>query len=170
MGLFDFLTSTKRPEKGTPVLSKSELQERILAINRDSAPFRIIDGSSENVDLIAEWKIADAQWSEIFGKAGISSVFRIYMKFDEANHEVRTSDREYSVQWSGGIAHLSVQVSAFKGQKQEISFGSAYAFTEEFKPGLIYKYKFSTKEIKEPIQDVVTGGGWTYKGIAFGKL
>lgn len=37
-------------------------------------------------------------------------------------------------------------------------------------PGRVYNYRFSTGELKQPIQDAVTSSGWTYRGIAFGKL
>jgi hypothetical protein len=37
-------------------------------------------------------------------------------------------------------------------------------------PGQVYNYRFSTKEIKEPIQAAVTRCGWIYKGVAFDKL
>jgi hypothetical protein len=59
MGLFGF---GKKPAKDTPVLPTSEVRQRLLALNRDTAPYQIIDGSAENVDLIAEWKIVDARW------------------------------------------------------------------------------------------------------------
>ena len=51
-----------------------------------------------------------------------------------------------------------------------VEFGAAVAFTEEVSPGVVYKYKFSTGEIKKPIQEAITACGWTYKGVAFGKL
>ena len=68
------------------------------------------------------------------------------------------------------MPQLSLVASGFRGQKQSFEFGTAYAFTEEFQPGQVYNYRFSTKELKEPIQDAVTECGWTYKGIAFAKL
>src|SRR5688572_13945559 len=61
MSLLDFLTGTKRPAKGTPVLPAQEVRDRLLSLNRPTAPYRLIDGISENVDLIAEWKIVEAQ-------------------------------------------------------------------------------------------------------------
>lgn len=57
MSLSDFLTSTKRPPADALVLFPREVLNRLLRLNRPSAPFQIIDGSAENVDLIAEWKI-----------------------------------------------------------------------------------------------------------------
>jgi hypothetical protein len=167
MGLFGF---GKKPAKDTPVLPASEVRQRLLALNRETAPYQIIDGSAENVDLIAEWKIVDARWYEIFAKAKLTKVFRIYMRLNEDKHEVRAKDEEYTVEWRAGVPSLSMSVSKFQGQKTSIEFGTAYAFTEELHPGQVYKYRFNTNEMKKPIQEAVTACGWTYKGVAFGKL
>jgi len=170
MKLLDFLTSTRRPETGTTVRSEEEVRAAILAVNRPTAPFKIRDGGAERVDLIAEWKIVDAQWYEVFAKAGLKKVFKIYMKLDPAKHEVRAVDRAYEVAWRAGVPTLSLEVQAFRGQKQAIEFGTAYAFTEDLAPGQVYRYRFATSEIKKPIQAAVTRCGWTYRGVAFGKL
>src|SRR5689334_13361318 len=167
MGLFGF---GKKPDKNSIILSEEEVRQRLLALNRETAPYQIVESSSENVDLMAEWKVVDAQWYEIFAKANLTKVFRIYLKFDEAKHQVRAKDEEYTVQWKAGIPSLSASVSKFQGQTTSIEFGAAYAFTEDLKPGQVYKYRFSTNEIKKPIQEVVTACGWEYKGVAFGKL
>jgi hypothetical protein len=167
MGLFGF---GKKPDKNTPVLSADEVRGRLLNLNRETAPYQIVEGASENVDLIAEWKIVDARWYEIFAKANLTKIFRIYMKLDEAKHQVRGKDEEYTVEWRAGVPSLSMSVSKFQGQTTSIEFGTAYAFTEEFQPGQVYQYRFSTSEIKKPIQEAVTACGWSYKGVAFGKL
>ena len=79
-------------------------------------------------------------------------------------------DREYTISWSAGVPTLAVAATAFKGQMQSIEFGKGYAFTEKLEAGEVYNYRFDTREIKNPIQDAVTASGWTYKGVAFGKL
>ena len=84
MALFDFLTSTKRPPVGTAVLSADDVRKRLLSVNRPTAPYRVIDGASEDVDVIAEWKIVDASWNEIFAKAGLTKTFNIFMKLHPA--------------------------------------------------------------------------------------
>jgi hypothetical protein len=167
MGLFGF---GKKANKNTPVLPVAEVRQRLLALNRETAPYQIHDGSAEGVDLIAEWKIVDAKWYEIFAKANLTKVFRIYMRFDEGKHEVRAKDEEYTVEWRAGVPSLSLAASKFSGQKTSIEFGTAYAFTEELKPGQVYNYRFNTNEIKKPIQEAVTACGWNYKGVAFGRL
>ena len=167
MGLFGF---GKKPDKNMPVLSAGEVRQRLLTLNRETAPYQIIDGAPQNVDLIAEWKIVDAKWHEIFAKANLTKVFRIYMKFDAAKHEVRGKDEEFTVAWRAGVPSLSISATKFQGQMTSVEFGAAYAFTEELKPGVVYNYRFSTSEIKKPIQKAVAACGWGYKGVAFGKL
>jgi len=170
VGIFDFLTSTRRPPAGTTVQSADEVRMRLLGVNRPTAPYRVIDGASEGVDLIAEWKIVDASWHEIFAKSGLTKTFRIFMKLHPEDHEVRAVDREQTVSWSAGLPTVKLAVSSFRGQTQSIEFGKAYAFTETLAPGQIYNYRFDTREIKKPLQEAVTGCGWTYKGVTFGKL
>lgn len=160
----------KKLSASVPALPAGDVKFRLLALNRLSAPYQIVDGQAEGVDLIAEWKIVDARWYEIFAKASLTKVFRIYMKLDPAKAEVRAQDHEYTVSWRAGVPSLSLAVSSFKGQMTSVEFGAAYAFTEELAPGQVYKYRFNTNEIKKPIQEVITASGWAYKGVTFGKL
>lgn len=44
----------KKPDKDIPILSSEEVRQRLLDLNRETAPYQIMDGSAENVDLIAE--------------------------------------------------------------------------------------------------------------------
>ncbi|MPZ22499.1 MAG: hypothetical protein GEU28_02925 [Dehalococcoidia bacterium] len=172
MGLFDFLTSTRRPESGAAALPADEVRRRLMALNRESAPYRIVDGGSDGVDVVAEWKIVDAQWYEIFARAGLKKVFRIFLRLRPESNEVRALDREYEVEWRAGVPELSLARRSFSGQKQSIEFGKRYAFKENLEFGEVYEYKFQTGEMKKPIQDAVTSAGWTYKGVVppLGKL
>lgn len=109
MGLFGF---GKKSDENTPILSADEVRQRLLTLNRETAPYQIIDGAAQNVDLIAEWKIVDAKWYELFAKANLTKVFRIYMKFDSAKHQVRGKDEEFTVEWRAGVPSLSIAVSS----------------------------------------------------------
>lgn len=159
-----------RKKAKIPALSAQEVINKILELNRSSAPYKIIDGKSKGVDLIAEWKIVDAEWYEIFAKAGLEKVFEIRIKLDPKKNQVRTKDYEYTIEWRSGIPSLSLMVSGFQGQTTSVEFGSAYAFTEELKPGQVYNYRFSTGEIKKPLKKAIEDCGWKHKGVAFGKL
>ncbi len=170
MGLFDWLTGSKAAPAGVARLPASELRTRLLAVNRDTAPFVVRDGAPEGVDLVAEWRIVDAKWYEIFAKAGLKRAFKVLMKFDEAKGEVRAVDQEWEVEWRAGVPSLSLSASAFRGQKMEMSFGTAYAFKEDLSYGQVYNYRFDTRELKTPLIEAALAAGWGWKGVAFGKL
>lgn len=102
-----------------------------MAANRDTAPFIIRDGGQEGVDLVAEWKIVDARWYEVFAKVGLERTFKVLMRLDAGTGEMRAVDQEWSVEWRARVPSLSLAASAFRGQKMEMSFGTAYAFREE---------------------------------------
>jgi hypothetical protein len=170
MGFFDFFTGRKAAPEGVARQPISALRERMLAANRDTAPFVIRDGSPEGVDMVAEWKIVDAQWYEIFAKAGLKRAFKVLMRFDEEDGEVRAVDQEWQVEWRAGVPTLSLSAEAFRGQKVEFSFGTAFAFREDASYGKVYEYRFSTAELKDPLIEAAHQCGWDWRAVAFGKL
>lgn len=171
MGMFDWLTGSKSAPSGVARQPASALRQQLLAINRETAPFIIRDGAPEGCDLVAEWKIVDARWYEIFAKAGLEKTFKVLMKFDAAKGEVRSVDQEWSVEWRAGVPYLALSAEAFRGQKVEMSFGTAFAFKEEdLSFGKVYEYRFKTSEIKDPLVAAAQAAGWGWKGVAFGKL
>lgn len=170
MGLFDFITGSKSAAPGVPKLPRAQLRDAMLALNRPTAPYIIRDGAPEGCDLVAEWKIVDARWYEIFAKASLTKVFKVLMKFDDEKGEVRSVDQDWTVEWRAGVPTLSLSAEAFRGQKVEMSFGTAFAFKETLEYGQVYEYRFKTSEIKGPLQDAAAKSGWGWKGVAFGKL
>ena len=52
MGLFDWLTGTKRPQAGVAPKSAAEVRAALLAVNRPTAPFIVRDGAPEQVEAI----------------------------------------------------------------------------------------------------------------------
>jgi hypothetical protein len=83
---------------------------------------------------------------------------------------LRASDETRSVSWQAGIPSVSREVEVRKGQQYEMSFGSAYAFTEQGHSGEVYRYRFNSNEVKKPLKQAVTDAGWTYRAVPFGKL
>lgn len=153
-------------------LSKEELKTMLLDSNRETAPFKIYDGSEEGVDLIAEWRIVDAEWQTIFAKSGKKKVFKIKMKLNEKKKQFRTKDEEYTLDWKNGIASMSVSKSKFKGKKMAIGKGKKQKilFTETTEDNIIYEYSFNTEELRNHIKSVVAKSDWEYKEVIFKKL
>lgn len=170
MKLIDWLTGSKPAPSGVAAEPVAKLRKRLMAINRESAPFKIRSGAPEGVDLVAEWRIVDAKWYEIFAKAGLKRVFKVLMKFDAERREVRAVDQAWEIEWRAGVPDLSVAASGFRGQSWEKSFETVYAFREDLSYGKVYEYRFDTKEIKAPLVEAAQQAGWGWRGVAFGKL
>ncbi|WP_326606707.1 hypothetical protein [Streptomyces sp. NBC_01800] len=60
MGLFDRLTSTKRPSSGVAPRSAEEVRAALLAINGPDVPYRVRNATPKEGDgLVAEWRILE---------------------------------------------------------------------------------------------------------------
>jgi hypothetical protein len=175
MGLFDKLKGIKEPEAGVAVVSQDDLKEKLLALNNEQVPFSVMPGpGGEDGDVIAEWKIVDAKWYEIFAKAGLEKTHKIYLTLDAKDHEVRLLEESYDVEWSAGVPSMSLSAEAFRGRTLgSKSFGTGYAWkgVNPLSYGQVYNYKFDVSEMKDPIAETVTGAGWKYRPVVTkGKL
>ena len=167
MTFFDWFTGTKRPAAGVPAKTAAEVRADLLAVNNPTAPFIVRDGAPEDVDLVAEWRIVDAEWYGVFAKAGLKKVFKVLMDFDEQAREVRSIDEAWTVEWRAGIPTLSQEKTISRGQSSGVSWERAWGFDKQGRYGEIYRYNFSTAEIKTPLQDAVTKAGWVWRGVLF---
>lgn len=172
MGLLDKLKGTRQAKPGPAPIPAEELRSALLDLNGDSASWRLRDGTQEGWNLVAEWRIIDTGWRgsliERHGSVfayGLSKAFRVKMKFDEEAHQVRNVDEETTVEWRGGVPYVSNSWS--RGHINEVQSGRAVLFTEAGEPGQVYKYKFRSSEIKDPLRDVVTEHGWGWKTLSF---
>lgn len=97
MGLFDKLKGVKEPLPGTAAVPQDELERKLLALNNDEVPFSIAGGNGEEANLVAEWKIVDAKWLEIFAQAGLEKTHKIYLALNEKDSEVRVLEESWDV-------------------------------------------------------------------------
>jgi hypothetical protein len=170
MWLWDLLSGTKRPAEGVKPKSAQDVRAALLAVNDPALPFTVRDGAPEGVDFVAEWRIVDAAWYGIFSKSGLKKTFKVLMRLDKENREVRAVDEEWSVEWSAGVPNLSRASSWQRGQRVERSFGIGFGISESGVPGVVYQYSFSTGELKRPLQKAVTEAGWVWRAVVFGRV
>ncbi|MBA8822760.1 hypothetical protein FHX42_000089 [Saccharopolyspora lacisalsi] len=170
MGLFDWFTGTKRPEGGVTPRSPQEVYQSLLAVNRDDAPFVVRDGSPEGVDLISEWRIMDPVWYEHFKAFSVTKYYQIRMRLDPSKQEVRSVDRTWEVDWVRGFPQFVHGAETGRGQVKKVEKAWSLGRDENGKLELKDKATFSMGELKSPLQKSVIDLGWTWRGVAVGKL
>ncbi|MER5391132.1 hypothetical protein [Saccharopolyspora sp. NPDC002686] len=168
MRLLDWLTGTKRPLSEISPQSVEVVRAALLGVNGPDRPFVVRDGRPENVDLVAEWKIADANWYGYFGNA--ATVGRTLMRLDASRHQVRSADQEWSVTWMRGTPQLTLALRCARGQINKKSYNATFARDGQGKLAEESRRTFSAGELKSPLQEAVTGAGWTWRGLVMGKL
>lgn len=172
MGLFDLLTGRRPPAPGTARAPATDLRLALLGLNRDTSPIviRLAHPGEEGADLVAEWRLADATWFEIFAKAGLTKVAQVLLRLDDAAGEVRCVQRDWTVEWRAGVPSLSASAEAFRGRKVEVSFGRGFAWREDLSYGTVYDWTLDTKALLKPLQEATAAKGWGWRPVAFGKL
>ena len=157
-----------RPAAGIPAVSRSELVRRLTALNAPDRPW--IARMGPEADLIVEWKYADATWWGVLAKSGLRKSYRLRLYFDEANHRCGALDEFGELDWSAGLLaapRVHFSSSFFRGvQLVRMERGVAYGLkTPTGGPTKVLDYKFDINDVKQPVIDAVTGGGWTYQPV-----
>ncbi|MEW1900939.1 MULTISPECIES: hypothetical protein [unclassified Streptomyces] len=164
MGIFDRLTGTERPDRGTPPRSAEEVRAALLALNGPDVPFVVRGGAPEGADLVAEWRISDPAWHTFFIRTQVSRVTQFRMRLVPASHEVRTIDRQFEVSWVGGTPTLAVSAEASRGQVKTVSWRRSVEREAEGDLRATEFYRFDTSDMKDPLRAAVLGAGWTWRG------
>jgi len=157
------------PPAGVAPVAIEELRRRLLAVNGLDVPFKVREGKRGY--LVAEWKLADARWTELLEKGGLSIAHWVKLKLDGEHHLVRAIDFSRRVNWSAGVPRAAFSFSFFRGITfAEIESGSAHGLL--FKDGAwtvdrAYQYAYDLNELKAPIVAAVVTSGWTYQPVAF---
>ncbi len=113
---------------------------------------------------MADWKIVDARWYEIFAKASLTKVFKILMKLDEAKGEVRAVDQDWTVSGAPASPPSSLSAEGLPRPESRNEFRHRHRqLPARTSPGVIYDYRFTTAEIKTPLQSTVLANGWRWQ-------
>jgi hypothetical protein len=165
IGLVPAMNSTARRAffyqgMGEPV-SLEELRRRLLEVNGWDAPVTV-QQTKPNTFAVT-WRYLDARWWELIAKAGISKLYTLQIKVNDARHEVVLVDKLRSVEWGIGPSEVHVGVSGFVGVLLEWEIGVQYGIRENFTLGEVYDYTFSNDEIKTPVMNTILQSGWNVR-------
>jgi hypothetical protein len=120
-----------------------------------------------DTDLIAEWKIVDAEWYGVLNKNGLRQAYKAFLLVDEPRRSVRCFEELGTVSWAvglkGPIPTVSYARGFFRGRmlySKQYARGYGLGQLAPPEPGKIYEYKFDVNEIRGPIIVTVEESGW----------
>jgi hypothetical protein len=156
-------------------LPTEEVRRRLLSLNDESLPFVVVQDSDNANRVTASWKIADEKWIELFAARGLRIQYALRMKLLEAKCVVEAQDNFKRFEYTAGLGARGIRFrsrfSFFKGislfqYQRGLRYGLIFK-DGELKIDYAYNYRFSMAEIKNPIIDIVTESGWTFKPVIF---
>ncbi|MEU9477385.1 hypothetical protein [Streptomyces sp. NPDC048191] len=170
MGLFDKLTSTRRPPAGVSPVPGEELRAALLGLGHADVPYVIRYGGGERCDLLAEWRLTEPAWQHVFVQSRISHAVRIRMRLVAEEHEVRALEEQWEVERVGSPARLQVTSQYTRGPSRTVSRQWTVGRGESGRVEATETFRFDSAELRDPLRDTVLKSGWTWRGVVFGKL
>jgi hypothetical protein len=148
--------------------SLSELKAKLLALNVPENPFSVKEQGNK---IIVGWNLVDAQWIEMFGKAGLKDAYQMIISFDEKKNVVKYLDQTGQIEWHGTVPQAKFSASFFRGKKFEMKKEMAAGLKTDGTVGQIYNISFNSNQIKEPIFKAIEEAGWKVdKSLGFPPL
>ncbi|MEV0282338.1 hypothetical protein AB0I22_39070 [Streptomyces sp. NPDC050610] len=170
MDLFDKLTGTRRPSHGVVPRSPAEIRTELLGLNRPDTPYLVRYGAPEGTDLVAEWRILEPAWHTFFARTQVGLALQVQMRLVAANHEVRALDRQWEVAWAGSTPRLTLSADSSRGQVATTSRRWTIGRGSDGGLEATEAFRFDNSVLKKALQDAALGAGWTWRGVATGKL
>ncbi len=159
----------KGPTPGAPRASLAELMERLRAINGTGAPFDVLP-SDDPKRIEATWRVADARWISMASVHGIRRTHKLRLLLDEGSRTVRVREYWAAYDWSARHDAFSLNWKAatgmmfFEYEKQRV-YGIQLGPDGKPTGELSFEYTFNLDEMKQPLIDVVTRAGWTWRPV-----
>ncbi|RRR84714.1 hypothetical protein [Streptomyces sp. RP5T] len=170
MSLFDKLTGTRRADAGVAPASAQAVRTALLGLNRPDLPYVIRDGTPEDADLVAEWRMAEPTWQTLFIQSQLSRAIRIRMRLSHEDHEVRVVEEAWEVNRVGNPPRLKVSSQYTRGPSRTVSTHRRIRRGDDGNLEAPETFSFDSSELVGPLQDTVLKSGWTWRGVIFGKL
>ncbi|MEU8906001.1 hypothetical protein ACFYTG_54870 [Streptomyces mirabilis] len=150
MGFFDKLTGTKYPDRGVVLLPAMELRAALLALNGPDVPFRVRNAlPKEKADLVAECRIRE-----------VGVALKTRMRLIPEKHEVRFLDERWENRSSD---HADARYG--RGHAPAVYRQWETKQGPDGRRRKVEAFRFDTREMTDPLRNVVLGAGWTWRGV-----
>jgi len=142
--------------EGVPI-PENELRARILKINELGQPVMAVSRKNK---LLVTWNYAEERWKEVLSAGGMKKVYHLQIKFNDRKKEVILTDVLKSFSWRAGPSAARVRGGFFRGIDIDFEAGRTGGIDEYFPGRSIDGYRFSSREIKDPVSNTILKSGW----------
>ncbi|SED64467.1 hypothetical protein SAMN04490357_5383 [Streptomyces misionensis] len=170
MGLFDRLTGTQHPAEGVSPVTREEMRGVLLGLNQPDVPYVIRYSAGEQCDLVAEWRLTEPAWRQVFAESQITHAVRIRMRLVREGNEVRALEEQWEIARNGSPAALELSKQYTRGPSRTVSRRWTVGRRENGHLEMAETFRFDSAQLRDPLRDTVLQSGWTWRGVVFGKL
>ncbi|MFJ2593284.1 hypothetical protein [Streptomyces erythrochromogenes] len=166
--LWNKYTGTRYPDSGVASLPTTELREALLAVNGTGVPFRVRHAlPKEKADLVAEWRVMKPAVGSSLSRKQVELRLKIRMRFVPAQREVRTLDERVQLTWVGDPPRLAVTREFGSGPSTTVSREWTYEKGLDGRRRKVETFRFDSRDMKNPLRDMVLDAGWTWRGVVY---
>ncbi|MBY8869038.1 hypothetical protein [Streptomyces sennicomposti] len=170
MGIFDRLTGTRYPAEGVPPASRDEVRTALLGLNGPEVPYVVRYSAGEKCDLVAEWRLKEPVWQQIFLRSEISHAVRIRMRFDREKNEVRALEEQWELTRVGSPLRFQVTSQYSRGPSRTVSRRWTLGRGADGRVGATETFRYDSAELRDALCATVLERGWTWRGVIFGEV
>jgi len=142
--------------EGEPI-SEKELRERIIEINNFGHPVMVVHRKKK---LVVTWNYVEEKWRGVLSTGGMKQAYHLHIKFSDRKKEVILIDVLKSFSWRVGHSGARVRGGFFRGVDIDFEAGRTGPIDEVFSARSVSGYRFSSREIKDPVSNTILKSGW----------
>ncbi|HHL34697.1 MAG TPA: hypothetical protein ENJ30_10070 [Desulfobulbaceae bacterium] len=140
---------------GVPI-SEKELRAALLRVNGLKIPIRVTEKRKQ---LVVEWRYDDPDWCEHMVAAHVSRLYELHLRFNEATHTVRVTDRYRKVDFD--LCPVRVKTGLLALPRPFFALTRRKSDTiEHYGDMAPFDFSYQPKEIKSPLLNSILARGW----------
>ncbi|MBM9537541.1 hypothetical protein [Desulfobulbus alkaliphilus] len=156
-------------DRAVAPIDADTMRGRLLALNGVDAPFSVSEAQKGR--LRVHWRYADAKWQGLLEQGAVRRVYTIELQLDSRSRRVRaihtaqgthTSASLLGRAWFRFYWHRSIP---FLDRRHGREVGLLLDDEGNWRVQDAYRYRFSVEEMRQPLVEAVTRGGWSWSPV-----
>ncbi|MFI7010233.1 hypothetical protein [Streptomyces sp. NPDC050145] len=146
-------------------MTRAHVHSALLALDDPDKPWRIRAGQS-GADIVAEWHMIEPAWGRGRDREQTERRFKFVLRLDESAREARVLAHVHEVTRRGKNLRWVAEKKVGRGPRTRVwSKKFHWEKDAEGRRQRVYSVDFDSNYMRDPMQKVVLGSGWTWRGV-----